>query len=259
MRIQAALIFLLVAIGASAEGRPIKSPPLNTRFAIRLSDPDLQPQPGIGIYDIDLFDAAESTIDALHNAGGYVICYFSAGSLEDWRPDAGRFPADVVGKVYEGWPGERWLDIRRRAALAPILEARLDLAVKKSCDAVDPDNVDGFTNQTGFDIRQDDQAAFNRWLASAAHERGLAIGLKNAPGLVDAMVGAFDFSVVESCAAEQECDAYTRFADQGKAVFQIEYRGETKNWDAVCAAARKRGFTAILADLELDGSAETCP
>src|SRR6185503_12762977 len=120
----------------------------------------------------DLFDAAQPTIDALHAAGGYVICYFSAGSFENWRPDAARFPKRVVGKAYEGWAGESWLDIRQRDALAPILEARLDLAVQKHCDAADPDNVDGFSNPTGFEIGKDDQLAFDRWLAAAAHSRG---------------------------------------------------------------------------------------
>ena len=42
---------------------------------------------------------------------------------------------------------------------------RLDLAAAKGCDAVDPDNVDGYANPTGFDLTGDDQLAFNRWLA----------------------------------------------------------------------------------------------
>jgi hypothetical protein len=42
-------------------------------------------------------------------------------------------------------------------------------------------------------------------------------------------------------------------------VFQIEYRDETENWRAVCKDAAKRGFTAILAGLDLDGNAENCP
>jgi hypothetical protein len=41
-------------------------------------------------------------------------------------------------------------------------------------------------------------------------------------------------------------------------VFQIEYRSETEDWKSVCVDAAKRGFTAILAGLELDGTAESC-
>ncbi|WP_461211675.1 endo alpha-1,4 polygalactosaminidase, partial [Desulfocurvus sp. DL9XJH121] len=79
----------------------------------------------------------------------------------------------------------------------PIFGDRLNLAVAKRCDAVDPDNVDGFGNETGFDITAEDQRAFNLWLAKAAHRRGLAIGLKNAAELVPHLAQTFDFAVVE--------------------------------------------------------------
>jgi hypothetical protein len=228
-------------------------------LAISLSQPELKPAPGIGVYDVDLFDTAQPTIDVLHGAGGYVICYFSAGSFEDWRPDAKAFPKPVLGKDYEGWKGERWLDIRAIDALAPVMIGRLDLAKRKHCDAVDPDNVDGFSNETGFDISGEQQLAFDRWLSTAAHTRGLAIGLKNAVELVGDLLPDFDFAVVESCAANQACDGFSGFPAQGKPVFQIEYRDDTKDWGAVCKDAKDRGFTAILAKLELDGTAEACP
>jgi hypothetical protein len=253
-----ALLLLLLLLPGLAIAEPIKNPPAHGGFAISLSEPDLKPTSGIDVYDIDLFDNDQATIDALHAAGGYVICYFNAGSFENWRPDAGRFPREVIGKDYGGWPGERWLDVRRKPALAPILEARLDLARDRTCDAVDADNVDGFANDTGFAISTGDQLAFNRWLADAAHARGLAIGLKNAAELVDELAEVYDFSVIESCAAQNACDTYRRFTEQGKAVFQIEYRNETTDWGKVCRAAGKRGFTAILADLELDGKSESC-
>ena len=251
-------VLLLLPISTAAIAEPIKGPPLDAEFAISLSAPDLKAQPGIGVYELDLFDAEESAIDKLHAAGGYVICYFSAGSLENWRPDVSRFPESVLGRDYTNWPGERWLDIRQRDVLAPIFNARLDLAVKKKCDAVDPDNVDGYTNRTGFDISSADQRAFNRWLAKAAHARGLAIGLKNAADLVSDLKDAFDFAVIESCAAQHACDAYRPFAEDGKAVFQIEYRGEVEDWGRICRNAKERRFTAILANLELDGAAARC-
>jgi hypothetical protein len=252
-----ALAGLLIALPIAAMGDPIK-PPRDAGFAISLSKPELNPIPGIGVYEVDLFDAAQPTIDALHAAGGYVICYFSAGSVEDWRPDLAEFPASLIGKDYEGWNGERWLDIRQGDALAPIFRARMDLAVEKSCDAVDPDNVDGFSNATGFAISAEEQRAFNLWLAEAAHSRGLAIGLKNAAELVPQLAESFDFAVIENCAAQHACAGYRRFADQGKAVFQIEYRGETRDWEKACRKAKEHGFTAILANLELDGDAESC-
>ena len=252
------LLLALLLMAGSAAAEPLRPPPGDAGFAISLSKPGIAPQAGISNYEIDLFDVPQPTIDSLHAADGYVICYFSAGTFEDWRPDAARFPESVLGRDNVGWPGERWLDIRQREILAPIFGARLDLAVQKHCDAVDPDNVDGFSNETGFKISTWDQISFNRWLATEAHTRGLAIGLKNAPDLVQELAGTFDFSVIESCAAEGSCSDYKPFADNGKPVFQIEYRDETKDWKAVCAAARAAHFTAILTDEELDGQAEHC-
>ena len=120
----------------------------------------------VQMYDLDLFETSQSVIDELHAAGRRVVCYFSAGSWEDWRPDAGQFPESVLGNELEGWPGERWLDIRQLDVLGPIMAARLDLAAQKGCDGVDPDNVEGYANDSGFPLTAQDQAAYNIWLAS---------------------------------------------------------------------------------------------
>ena len=45
----------------------------------------------VDIYDVDLFDAPETTIAALQAAGRMVFCFFSAGTKEDWRRDANDF------------------------------------------------------------------------------------------------------------------------------------------------------------------------
>ena len=66
----------------------------------------------VAMYDIDLFDNEAGQISTLHDDGRVVICYFSAGSHEDWRPDADQFPAGAIGAELDGWPGERWLDVR---------------------------------------------------------------------------------------------------------------------------------------------------
>src|SRR5688572_24896867 len=97
----------LLLLSGNAVAEPIQRPPGDAGFAISLSAPDLKPIPGIGVYEIDLFDSDQFTIDALHAAAGYVICYFSAGSFEDWRTDVAQFPQDVIGRDYQGWPGER--------------------------------------------------------------------------------------------------------------------------------------------------------
>src|SRR4030095_1323379 len=82
------------------------------------------------VYDIDLY-VEQSIIDELHAKGRKVICYMSVGSWEEWRPDKDMFPPVVLGKDYEGWPGEKWLDIRQLDKLAPIMRARLDVCTAK--------------------------------------------------------------------------------------------------------------------------------
>ena len=59
----------------------------------------------VAVYDVDLLDTAQPTIDRLHADGRRVVCYFSAGSHEDWRTDAADYPAVVLGLPLEGWPG----------------------------------------------------------------------------------------------------------------------------------------------------------
>ena len=141
-----------------------------------------------------------ATVAALHAAGRKVACYFSAGSFEDWRPDAAQFPAAVKGGG-NGWPGERWLDIRRLDILMPIMEARLNLCKQKGFDSVDPDNVDGYTNTTGFPLTAADQLAYNASIANAAHARGLTVALKNDLNQIPQLVPYFDWALNEQCFA----------------------------------------------------------
>ena len=55
------------------------------------------------MYDLDLWDTPRETIQALQQRGKKVICYFSAGSYEDWRADKSSFPASVLGDPLDGW------------------------------------------------------------------------------------------------------------------------------------------------------------
>lgn len=205
-------------------------------------------------YDIDGFDTPKSTVTALKAAGRRTICYFSAGSYEDWRPDGASFPPTVLG-ASNGWPGERWLDIRRIDLLAPIIEARLDMCREKGFDAVDPDNVDGYTNATGFPLTAADQLTFNRYLADAAHARGMAVGLKNDLDQVGQLVSSFDFAVNEQCFQYRECDALIPFIRAGKPVFGIEYSGDI---GAICAGAQRLGFMTVMKRLALDAPRTAC-
>jgi len=209
----------------------------------------------VDMYDIDLFDVPQTVIDELHDDGRIVICYFSAGSYEEWRPDAGDFPAAVLGNPLDDWPGERWLDIRRLDLLGPIMAARLDLAVQKACDGVEPDNVDGYANDSGFPLTADDQLTYNIWLSTEAHQRGLSIGLKNDLDQIPQLLPYFDWVLNEQCFQYDECELLLPFVDAGKAVFGVEYEGEP---DEFCPQANAYNFDWLLKDIDLGPDRISC-
>lgn len=209
----------------------------------------------VEMYDIDLFDTPQSVIDELHENGRIVICYFSAGSYEEWRPDASNFPPAIIGNPLDGWPGEAWLDIRNINTLSPIMTTRLDLAVAKKCDGVEPDNVDGYTNESGFPLTSQDQIAYNIWLAAEAHASGLSIGLKNDVDQVETLVTHFDWALNEQCFHYEECDLLLPFVQAGKAVFGVEYEGNTADF---CPQANALNFDWLQKNLELDAWRIAC-
>lgn len=207
------------------------------------------------VFDVDLWATPESTVDELHHQDRKVICYLSAGSWEPYRPDAERFPAAVIGPPVAGWPDERWLDIRRLDVLEPLMADRFDLCRDKGFDAVEPDWMDNHTQDTGFDITAEDQLRYNRRLAEMAHERGLAIGLKNDLGQIPELVDTFDFAVVESCFTYDECHLVQPFLDRDKPVFHAEYDLPTSSF---CETARRMGLSSIRKRWNLDAWRETC-
>ena len=190
--------------------------------------------------------------------GRKVIGYISVGSWEDWRPDKDQFLADVLGKDYEGWPGEKWLDIRQIDRLAPILRARLDLCKAKGFDAVEPDNIQIYDNDTGFPITYADQRAYARWLADEAHMRGLAIGLKNAPDMVTDSLSFFDFATTEDCYDQDWCEQVLPFIAAGKPVFAAEYTDTGVDFKAACAWGRAHQVSFIQKNRILTAFRITC-
>jgi hypothetical protein len=184
-----------------------------------------------------------------------VICYFSAGSYEDWRTDASRFPRELLGRDIEGWPGEKWLDISKLDMLRSIMEARLDLAIEKGWDGVDPDNVDGYSNDTGFPLSAEDQLTYNIFLSRAAHSRGLAIGLKNDVEQIIELLPYFDWMLSEECFSYKECSLLLPFVQAGKPVFIIEYELSP---DEFCPQATQMGFNALHKHWELDAYSLEC-
>jgi hypothetical protein len=210
----------------------------------------------VDIYDIDLFESSVALIQQLQSSSVKVICYFSAGSYEVWRSDAGSFKEADLGNNLDGWDGERWLDVRS-SNVQSIMKSRLDLAVTKGCDGVEPDNMDGYTNASGFNLTSSDQLAFNRMIANEAHTRGLSVGLKNDLDQINNLVAYYDFAVNEQCFEFSECDTLAQFINNGKAVLNAEYKKEYFNdasvRDALCSDSLGRQFSTLILPLALDG------
>ena len=210
------------------------------------------------VYDIDLY-VDQSVIDELHARSIKVICYISVGSWEDKRPDADQFPPVVLGNDYEGWPGERWLDIRRIDLLSSIMQARLDLCQSKGFDGVEPDNIEIYDNDTGFPLTYENQLAYARWLVEAAHTRGLAIGLKNAPDMVTDALPFFDFAITEDAFYYGWVDKLLPFVATGKPVFAAEYTDMAVDFNAACAWGRQHNVSFIRKNRILTAFRITCP
>ncbi len=208
----------------------------------------LDPGLAASVYDVDGFETSRAQVGELHRRGKRVVCYLDVGSWESYRPDRGEFPPAVRGKRYEGFPDERWLDVSRFRLFRKPLEGRIAMCGRKGFDAVEPDNLAGFENDTGFDITAAEQLRFNRWIAAQVHRRGMAVALKNDPTQVPELLDDFDFAIVEECFQYQECGRFEPFVKAGKAVFEAEYELPTS---AFCARAEALGFSAIRKSYDL--------
>jgi hypothetical protein len=208
----------------------------------------------VPIYDIDGFDNSASVVASLHAKGRKVVCYMDVGTWEDWRPDASSFPSSVKGRG-NGWPGEKWLDIRQIGILGPIMGHRFDLCKAKGFDAVEPDNIDGYSNHSGFPLSYQDQLDYNRYIAGLAHARGMSIALKNDVEQVPDLLASFDFALNEECFTYQECDSLAPFLRSGKSVLEVEYNLSTGSF---CPTANAMGISAMKKREDLDAWRQPC-
>ena len=201
-------------------------------------------------YDIDGFDNSQREVATLHSAKKRVICYIDVGTWENWRPDASRFPSSVLGKP-NGWPGERWLDIRQLSVLEPIMTGRFQMCSRKGFDAVEPDNMDGWENDTGFDISAQDQLRYDEWIADEVHSLGLAVFQKNDPEQAQQLQPYFDGVLDEQCNEYSECSSFQPYLSAGKPVLNAEYNLATSRF---CAADNRAGIMGALYSVNLDGT-----
>jgi endo-alpha-1,4-polygalactosaminidase (GH114 family) len=211
--------------------------------------------PRPAVLDIDGEFNTAATVATLHGRGQRVICYIDAGVYEDYRSDAGSFPPEVIGAKDGAWDGSWWLDIRRLDILLPIMEARIrDWCAAKGFDAVEPDEIDGWENASGFPLTYDDQVAYNRAIADLIHKHGMAAIQKGDIIQTRDLVDWFDATLNEECYRYRECSApwnpetgqeqigLHAYTQQGKAVWVAEYT--TNATTRMCADAPARHWNA---------------
>lgn len=230
--------------------------------------------PAPDVMDIDGEFNTAATVTTLHNQGKHVICYIDAGVYEDYRTDASRFPASVIGNKDGDWAGSRWLDIRQVDILRPIMQARMQMCANKGFDAIEPDEIDGWENNSGFPLTYAQQLTYNRALATWAHNLGMSIGQKGDIIQTRDLVDYFDWTLNEECNQYNECknpwnpdtgqtqiglQAYTQ---QGKAVWVAEYKSYTATkWSSICATSTNQHWNTARYKLGLpnNGGRLPCP
>jgi hypothetical protein len=243
------LAILCGVLPAGARAESHWTPPQQLTWYWQLTGtPKVEP---VAATDIDGFDNSSGTVADFHAIGQRTICYIDVGTWENWRPDASQFPATVLGNS-NGWPGERWLDVRQLGVLEPIMTARLQMCQQKGFDAVEPDNMDGYESNTGFPITAAEQLAYDTWIAQEVHSLGMAVFQKNDPDQAAQLEPYFDGVIDEQCNQYSECSSYQPYLNAGKPVLNAEY--EASLYPSFCASDQAAGMMSALYALALDGS-----
>jgi hypothetical protein len=210
----------------------------------------------VAVYDIDGFENSAAEVATLHAQGKHVICYIDVGTAENFRPDYASFPKSVLGHS-NGWPGEKWLDIRQLSVLEPIMTARFEMCREKGFDAVEPDNIEAFSNKSGFPVTAAQQLTYNEWIAGEVHSLGMAVLQKNDGEQTPELEPYFDGELSEQCNQFRECSDFAPYLAAGKPVLNAEYKVKPKKF---CATDTAAGLMGARFNLALNGRKfEPCP
>ncbi len=203
----------------------------------------------VAAYDIDGFENSAAEVAALHGEGKHVICYIDVGTAENFRPDYSEFPPSVLGNS-NGWPGELWIDIRQLSVIEPIMTARFQMCREKGFDAVEPDNIEAYSNDSGFPITAQEQLTYNEWVATEVHSLGMAVLQTNDGEQTPELDSYFDGALSEQCNQYHECADFEPYLLAGKPVLNAEYKTKTKRF---CAADNAAGMMGARFNLALNG------
>jgi Glycoside-hydrolase family GH114 len=250
----------LLSVSSVQAQNTVWRPQPGTTFQWQLTGQPIDTSINAAVYIIDLNNDA-SVVKNLASKGRKVVCHINSGVREEFLPDKDGFPQDVLGKAWNGSDHQRWLDIRKFESFAAVIRARFDSCKQKGFDAVGPDNLDAYQQDSGFPLTGEDQLKFNRFLANEAHARGLSIGLYNDAGQAEELSPWFDWALTEDCFVRGWCEKMAAFSKAGKAVFMTEYseRIDAQKFQLeVCALAKSLRFSAVLKPQNLGAARTTC-
>ncbi|MBS1860798.1 MAG: endo alpha-1,4 polygalactosaminidase [Actinobacteria bacterium] len=218
----------------------------------------------VEIYDLDYEETTKKEVTTLHEKGRHVICYVDVGGAEKYRSDYEKFTklekegVEIMGEAIEGWPEERWINIRELKYVEPIEKARFETCASKGFDAVEIDEDEAWLNETAIKsgpITAAQQLAYNKWLAETIHSLGMAVFQKNDGSQTKEQVSLFDGAIAEQCnensTGPYSCGEYVPYVEAGKPVLSAEY-GLTKA--KFCANDEKLGFMGARFNLALNGN-----
>jgi hypothetical protein len=254
-------------------------------------DTDLFADAGTSVNSVGIPTGPSPVVQAIHAAGHYSICYVEAGAQQNGFPDFSDFATadytngSLTTTQMQGYSGENWFDLRGFAnyvagqsstltGAAPNIAAGLTQRIagckSEGQDAVEPDDLDGYTNQSqtgaaggGWGLTQADSAGFERWLAYTVHANGLAIFEKNDPANEPADEPLYDGMIIEECNFYSDpCSGSggdtTAYLAAGKPVLNAEYEDQDKETTTkFCPEDEAAGIVGSLFDVNLDGKSYT--
>ncbi len=212
----------------------------------------------VDVFALDADNVTKAQIKTIKSRGTKTVCYVSVGTAEDFRDDISKFPANVMGKTLSNWASERYLDIRKLSVLLPIMTKRFEHCAAMGFDAVEADNLDVYSNDSGFKLTDKDTIRYAKELVKIAKILNLEIAQKNLVELIPELEEFFDFIMVENCFAQNLCDKLKPYLDAGKIVLDAEYVEEKVDFLKACKELSGRGISLILKNWDLTSYYQNC-
>ena len=229
-------------------------------------------------------------VSELHAADKYSICYLEAGAYQLSFPDDGNFSSiDYTDPghptVMQGYPNEEWMDtagfsgwsaanptvfpdtspsndqtndVMAAQSIASAMSERIAGCHAEGQDAIEPDDLDAYTNSNGWGLTQADAQGYEAWVAYTAHQNGLAVFQKNDGADTPTDEPLFDGMIIEECNHNNDpCgaggDNVEDYINAGKPVLSAEYTQDGETTASFCPADIAADMTGALFDVGLGG------